>query len=144
MGSVGSVIDGGLIEKVISGGQTSSGSDFTPNSRHHRNQQSDADCAFESQNNEHPLEGCVPAQSKANAQDSEQSKRMKTAERHHHQGQHPDNIKHQHGAPAERSEFRQTERPWISVAGNLFDAEVPLAHDELPDFEGQKQGDEKD
>ena len=69
---------------------------------------------------------------------------MDAAERHQQKAQHPRDVYREHRAPAKRGEFREAERARIAMAGDLFDAEIALAHDQLPNLEGEEQWGEKD
>ena len=76
---------------------------------------------------------------KADPKHREQANPVNPGERDQHQAQHPCDVQHQHGGPAKRGEFRQAQRSRVTVTRDLFNAEVALAHDQLPDLEGEEQ-----
>ena len=64
---------------------------------------------------------------------------MNAGERDEHQAQHPYHVQQQHGGPAKRGEFCHAQHSGITLTRDLFDPEVALAHDQLPDLEGEEQ-----
>ena len=107
-------------------------------------QETNPDRPFDGEDNQNPLKTAIAAKAETDGEDREETDAVDAAKGQGEQIEHPEPINDEAGAPAEGDNRAEREFAGVDAAGDLFDAQIAFADDDLTKLENQKDRSEQE
>ena len=107
-------------------------------------QETNPDRPFDGEDNQNPLKTAIAAKTETDGEDREETDAVDAAKGQGEQIEHPEPINDEAGAPTEGDDWAEGEFAGVDAAGDLFDAQIAFADDDLTKLENQKDRSEQE